>query len=316
MRPVVALCDDLMLVGDFEAADTLIGILVSERLGSSHGQAAVSAINALVAGPMMRHACGHLATLEDTPFECLKKIFLAIGDPMITPLAEALIEECDPRTCARLTAMFIAFGPSARREVERLKSSPTAFVRRTAVNLLRHFGGSEALSDLSGFVNDDEALVQRDAVHAILGIGTDRAYAVLGRSVIDGNPAQREAIMTAVAAAREERCAPLFAYILRHADHRGPLTDLYVRAIKALGSLKDCDSIGALTEALHRGEWWAPRRTTALRDASAAALARIGSDDALAALTDAAASPSRGVRAAARAHLAGAANSQPDRPGR
>jgi len=94
------------------------------------------------------------------------------------------------------------------------------------------------------------------------------------------------------------------AAVLLTADHRGPLTDLYIRAIKALGSLKDPVGIESLAAALHRGEWWAPRRTAALRNATAAALARIGTADAVAVLEQAVASGSRGVRAAARAHLA------------
>ena len=135
---------------------------------------------------------------------------------------------------------------------------------------------------------------------------------MLGRALTEGTPAQREAIVTAVNALRDERCAPLFAYILRHVDHRGPLTDLYLRAIEALGALKDPAGIDPLREALHRGEWWAPRRTTALRDASAAALARIGTRDAVGVLEEAVASGSRGVRAAARAHLTTAADGARD----
>ena len=53
--------------------------------------------------------------------------------------------------------------------------------------------------------------------------------------------------------------------------------------------------------ALYRGEWWAPRRTKALRRTAAAALRLIGNAEALQALEDAAARGPRGVRVAARA---------------
>ena len=52
-----------------------------------------------------------------------------------------------------------------------------------------------------------------------------------------------------------------------------------------------------------KGEWWAPRRTAALRAASAGALARIGTPEAFTAL-EAAAAGSRRVRAVARPFLA------------
>ena len=69
----------------------------------------------------------------------------------------------------------------------------------------------------------------------------------------------------------------------------------------------------ALKLALYRGEWWAPRRTAALRAAAAAALARVGTPEALAVLEDAGQSGPRGVRAAARtsASTAGSRSGSP-----
>jgi HEAT repeat protein len=67
--------------------------------------------------------------------------------------------------------------------------------------------------------------------------------------------------------------------------------------------LRDPDGVEPLKEALHKGEWWAPRRTAALRGAAAAALARIGTADAITVLEQAVAGGTRGVRSAARTHL-------------
>jgi len=79
---------------------------------------------------------------------------------------------------------------------------------------------------------------------------------------------------------------------------------VHAQIIEALGSLSaHPDSTGALRLVLHRGEWWAPFRTAALRRAAAAALKRLGSPEALAILQDAAANGSRGVRNAAKRHV-------------
>lgn len=303
MRPVVALVEDLLLVGDFDAADTLVGLLVGERLsGGVHRQAASGAIEALVAGSMLRHAASHLATIDDETFGRARAMFLSLGDRLIRPLAEVLTEETRPRARERLSAVLIAFGASGRSEVERLKNSPSAAVRRTAIYLLREFGGNDALPDLVGLLNDREPQVLREAARAILGIGTERAHTTLADALTAAPTAQREALLTALAAVREERAAPVFAHLVLHTDHRGPLADLYLRAVHTLGTLKDPDGIEALETALYKGEWWAPRRTAALRDAAAAALARIGTPEAAAVLDDALARGGRGVRAAARAH--------------
>jgi HEAT repeat protein len=305
MRPVVALIEDLLLVGDFDAAAELVAALVHEtgtHAATNRRQTALIAIDVLVAGSMMRHIVSHLATIDDAQFERVKAMCVSIGEVLIRPLAEALSTEERSRPRQRLTSILIAFGAAGRREVERLKHSPNAAVRRTAIYLLREFGGSDALPELAGLLNDNEQGVQREAVRAILNIGTDQAYQVLERALTNGSAQSREAIMQSLGAVRDERAAPLFAYILQHVDHRGQLASIYLRAIEALGALKDPAGVPALKQALYRGEWYAPRRTATLRQAVAAALARIDTDEARGVLEEAARTGPRGVRQAARAH--------------
>jgi HEAT repeat protein len=315
MRPVRGLIDDLALVGDFDAAAELVAALAQEaQSGSDRAQAARLGLGRLVEGPLLLHVVGHLATIDDAHFERVQTMCVALGEALVGPLAEALASETRARTRQRLTAILVGFGSIGRDQVERLKSSPNPAVRRTAVHLLREFGGTEALPELTELLGDNEPQVQREAVRAILNIGTDRAYRVLEQALAGGSDRSREAIMQSLGAVRDERATPLFAYIVRQVDHRGPLSGIYLRAVEALGSLKDPEGVGALREALYRGEWWAPRRTAAIRAAVSDALARIGTSDALHALEEAATSGPRGVRSIARARLAGVARSQGARP--
>ena len=313
MRPTVALIEDLLLVGDFGGAADLVESLAREASSGEDAdrrQAALIGIDVLVAGPMMRHIIGHLTTVDDAQFAQIRAICLSLGEVLIRPLAEALASEARALPRERLTAILIGFGSIGRREVERLKNSPNPAVRRTAIYLLREFGGSEALPQLTELLGDDEPQVQREAVRAILNVGTDDAYQVLERALTSGTERSRELIMQSLGAVRDERATPLLAYILQHVDHRGPLNSIYLRTIEAIGGLKDPVGIPALKGALYRGEWWAPRRTAILRTAAAAALARIGTSDALAVLEEAIESGPRGVRAAARAQLPRARTSQ------
>jgi len=226
---------------------------------------------------------------------------VSLGEVLVRPLAEALSVEERGRTRERLTAILIAFGPAGRRTIERLKNSPNAAVRRTAIHLMRQFGGVDSLPDLTDLLNDSDSMIQREAVRAILNLGTEKAYRVLEEALSTGTERSRDAIMLAIGMQRDERATPLFAYILRHIDHRR-LTAIYLRAIESLGALRDPDGIAPLVEALGKGEWWAPRRTAALRAASAAALARIGTPEAFSAL-ETAADGSRRIRAVARPFL-------------
>lgn len=306
MRPVVSLIEDLLLVGDFEPADELIGTLTGHKVGGGPlRQAAAGAIDALVGGSLLHHTASHLATVDDATFDRVKAMFLSLGDALVRPLAEALLEEAPPRVRERLSSILIAFGPSGRSEVERLKTSANPSVRRTAIQLLRAFGGDQALPELTGLLADRDPQVQREAVRAILGVGSDAACRALTAALVAADPARREALFGAIASAREVGAAVALAYLLDHLDHRGPLADLYLRTLHALGTphlAEAAEGVEALGRALERGEWWAPRRTAALRDAAAAALARIGTPDALAALDHAIAHGGRGVRRAAGAH--------------
>jgi HEAT repeat protein len=306
MRPLIAQVEDLLLVGDFDAADALVTVVLKE-IGPdgmpARREAAVPAIKQFADGMMMRHIVSHLGTIENDQFERVKSLCLKMGEIVVRPLAEALAVEERARTRDRLAALLIAFGATGRKTVERLKSSHNPAVRRTAIYLLREFGGSEALPDLTVLLDDTEPQVQREAIRAMLKIGTDEAYRALLQALTNGTPQSREAIMNAIGLVRDERATPLFVYILGHIDHRGPLRPVYLRAMESLGALRDPGAVEPLSMALYRGEWWAPRRTAQLRATAALALARIGTPAALEVLQQAATSPSRRIRAVARPAL-------------
>lgn len=306
MPPVVSLLEDLLLVGDFDAAEQVLSMLVAEvNQGSTAArrQHAVAALDLLVAGPMMRHIATHLATIDQEQFERVKTMCVSMGVMVVKPLAETLAVEERPRTRDRLTSILMAFGAAARKTIERLKTSPNAAVRRTAILLMREFGGTEALPDLRELLDDSEPQVQREAVRAILNLGTDGAYRVLQQALTTGTDRSRDTILQVVGSLRDERAAPLFVHILKNLDRRGPLADVYLRAIESLGALRDPEGVQPLKDVLYQGEWWAPRRTRRFRSAAAAALARLGTSDAIAVLEEATASGPRGVRAAARPPL-------------
>ena len=306
MTPVVHTLEDLLLVGDFDSALGLIDVIAtsaSKDGTKERRQHAMIAIDMIVAGPMMQHIVIHLASVDDTQFDRIKTMCLSLGEVLVRPLAEALATEQRGRTRERLTAILLAFGAVARRTIERLKNSPNAAVRRTAIQLMRQFGGSDALPDLTELLDDNEPQVQREAVRAILTINTDKAFQVLQQALATGSENSRNAIMQSISSVRDERATPLVAYILRNVDRRR-LTTVYLRAIEQLGALKDPEAVQPLAEAFrHPGEWWAPRRNSMLRSAAAAALARVGTPDAFAILEEAVSQGPRGLRAAARPHL-------------
>ena len=293
MKPVVGLIEDLLLVGDFDAAAELVGVLVGEAGGDA-------ADGAPAARDDRDRRAGRRA--DDAPHR-------RPTWPRSTKRSSSGSRRCACRSakcwCGRSpkrssveerprTARAADGDPARvrrRRPADRRAAEELAECRRCAgrrSTCCGEFGGSDALPDLTELLDDNEPQVQREAVRAILNIGTDAAYqdaragarerhdAVARRDHAVDRPGARRARDAAV------RLHPRATSIT--AARSAPV---YLRAIESLGALRDPDGIAPLREALYQGEWWAPRRTGALRAAAAAALARIGTPDALAVLDEA-----------------------------
>lgn len=300
--PVISHIEDLLLVGDFDGALQLVNALAHEVEGDTpRNPAAQAALQWVVEGSMMTHVTSHLRIVDDNGAEQIRALCYAVGPSVIRALAEALAVEKKTATRQRLTQLLLGFGAAGRQSVEQLKASANPAVRRTAIHLLREFGGSEALPDLTALLADAEPNIQREAIRAILSIGTEEAYAELQRALATGTTQTRENLTGALVAMRSERAIPLFEFIVRKIDRKGPLRGLYLRAMESLGALKAENAVDLLREALYSGEWWAPMRTAELRRTAAAALRQIGTPAAMRVLEDAADRGPRGVRAAARA---------------
>ena len=157
--------------------------------------------------------------------------------------------------------------------------------------------------------------MQREAVRAIAVIGTPEAYGALEKALTSGSDRQREAIMAALGSMRDERAVPLFCHMVGNDAFRKSLRSAWLAAVDGLAATGGPEAVDALREALQRGEWWAPRRTAALRKAVATALRRIGSPDAVRAL-EAAAEHGSSRRASRRARAVGAIRSAPPKGAR
>ncbi len=140
-----------------------------------------------------------------------------------------------------------------------------------------------------------------EALRTVLLGGNEHAYAAVLRVLSAGGPS-RAALAEELTTLKDERAAPLLAYLLPKID-RHALRPLFLAAIEALGSFGGTEAVNALKYALYEGDLWSPLQTRKHRGAAADALGRIGTEPALQALHEAAASGPRGVRRAARAEL-------------
>lgn len=298
--------EDLVRVGHFDPAWALADTVICE--GQTRPERVTHLAQILErfgrAG-FMKHVAAHLRTADDEAFARFQRLCLAIGTPVIAPLAEALSAEQDARSRRRLRDVLVGFGAQGRDVVQQLMNAPNWEVRRTAAFLLREFGGSEGLRELIPLLTDAEPLVQREAVHGLVLNGSDEAAAILVKALDTVSGRARQTLVSELATIRDPRASPLFCYLARHLN-RSRHPQVYLSALEALGAFAEPEAVDALKLALHRGEWWAPLRTRRSRSAAAASLRRIGTPQAVDVLQTASASGSRGTRSAARAQLGAA----------
>ena len=299
--------DQLVLVGDLTLASQLLEAIVSlsRNESSPFAAPAASGVTTLVEGPMVRHLAMFLQKATDTEFGVAKKMCTNIGPVLVKPMSDALMGEDNARTVRRLRDILISFGPAAREYANELKSSRNPAVRRAAIDLLRGLAGDAALPDLRVMLDDPDNQVQREALRAIIQVGTNEAYQMLEQALKSGAERTRDAIMQALGAVRDEKAAPLFIYILNNTDYKGQNEGLYTQTIESLGKVAlDERSVSTLKDILHRGEWWARGRTARIRSTAARALRSMGTPGADRALEEAAGAGPSAVRKIAKGALA------------
>jgi hypothetical protein len=296
--------EQLVVAGEFTLAQQLLDrIVAASSNGGGFAESARAALDRLRAESLMQHVVAFLRRAPNSDVEAVSAFCHSLGPAVIKPLAEALATE-QGSTVNRLRHLVVSFGAAGHVYANELRSSPNPAVRRTAVELLRAFGGAEALPGLVRLLDDAEPAIQREAARGLVQIGSADAYAALQKALESGDGGRREAIMQALISSRDKRAAPLFARILENDDHRRRREALYLSAIDSLGKIGgDSESVEALKHVLYRGEWWAPRRTERFRAAAAAALRTAGSAAAQQALQEAATHASRGVRRIAQSAL-------------
>lgn len=309
----LARIEQLVLVGDLAPAQDLLDTVlhVSRDQASPFATAARDGVAQLASGEVMTHVLLFVRQAEDGELPRVTRFCLSLGKSVVGRLVDALLVEDGARTIRRLREVLMSFGSAARARVAELCASPNPSVRRTAVELVRAVGGTETLPLLLKLLDDEELQVQRDALRAIVQMGSDEAFVALRDALTSGPPRTRDMITGALNTLRDERAAPLFVFIVR----QGPKNEkVYLTALDALGALRVSDdaTIAALREASGQGAWWNPFQAMRLRAAAVKALRTIGSIEAYDVLEQLARSGPFGARGPAAAALQGPRRSSPN----
>jgi len=301
----------LLVLGDFNAAAFFIEAIrrhAAEHTEEAVREAASDVIGNILTPAMMRHVASHLDTLDSDTVTAARRFCQALGTSIVAPLADVLSREERTHPRQHLIAILIGFGASGRQAVECLSQSPNGAVRRTAVLLLREFGGHDALGELESLLGDAEPHVQREATRAIAMMGIEPAFEALARALNRGPADSNSTIMGVICTMPDDDAQPLLAYIVQQVPLRGTLWSIHERAILRLGAIGGHRATLALAAVLERRKVWAPFHTRALHKLALTALSQVNLPDAWRVLEAAAGGGPRHLRSTARALL----TSRPD----
>jgi HEAT repeat protein len=291
--------DDLVQAGELKLAQQVLDTVdsIAKDAASPFAPAAGAGIKKLVEGQMVRHLATFLNKATDADFGIAKQMCKTIGPVLVKPMSDAIMGEENPKTVRRLRDILISFGPAAREYANELRNSRNPAVRRAAVDLLRALGGDAALPDLRTMLDDNDVAVQREALRAILQVGTRDAYQVLEQALRTGADRTKDAILQSLGAFRDEKAVPLFLHILSNTPFTAANEGLLTQTMESLGRVAgDERSVSTLKEILYRGEWWVPGRTARFRTTAARALRSMSTSASDFTLQEAATAGPGGVR--------------------
>ncbi|MEW5982393.1 MAG: HEAT repeat domain-containing protein [Acidobacteriota bacterium] len=303
---VVSRIQVCIVLGDLQTAAGLteaIAARADPESGHALQAAASAALEQVLDPAAMRHLASHLDTSDERLASAAERMCRAIGTSAVGPLAQTLAREERTRSRNHLVALLVSYGPAGRQAVERLMQSSNAAVRRTAVVLLREFGGHDALPELESLLNDRAPHVQREATRAIAMLGIEPAFQILANALVRGTNETRGIVVNVLWSLPLADAVPVLAFVAEQTTPRGGMRDVHEKALQRLGESDSREAIDALGHVLRRGWLFAPFMTASLRRQAAGALARIGSVRAIEQLEAAAANGARGTRSAARSAL-------------
>jgi HEAT repeat protein len=299
--------DALVRVGQFSFAAALAGAVASAAARDEPGGRqlyAGTALEGLATEELVRRAIDHLSEFGTTEEEAVGRLLHALGPCVIAPIVHRWSAEKDGDVRKALQDIVLGFGARGRESVQELMNADDWEVRRTAVVLLREFGGNRGFSALAPLLNDGDARVRREAFCTLALEGNEEAFAAIERALAGTNTLTQTTLREELPTLRDARARPFLCYLVGRPDHFRAPREEALAVIDILGDSGDLDAVGPLRMLLGRSVWWPPGRSRALHRRAAEALRRIGKPEAIETLQQLARSGARSARAASRAALA------------
>jgi HEAT repeat protein len=249
----------------------------------------------------MREATALIGDVDETSWHAMKAVIDTVGASSVEALEQIVAVETDDLATSRAEGVIVGFGQKAVPRLASLVSDERWFVRRRGARLLGRIGTAEAVPLLQPLLRQPDPRVAREAV-AALGAIQDPAAARAIHTVLRAATGDvRRAVIEALVAERDPRVVPMLIRILEESRPLGIDHDVVLEAIEALGTVGTDASVPTLATMARLKRFLGGRKLRAVKDRSVAALTRVHTEQAAAALQDARDHGDRYLRKIARA---------------
>ena len=200
----------------------------------------------------------------------------------------ALMTEKETVGFQRAADLVVAFKRLAVGRLAPLAEDSRWYVQRNAARLLGRIGTVEAVPILQPLLRKGDPSVARAAVSA-LGVIPDPAAARAIHTILRTATGDvRAAVIDALVGDKDARVVPMLARIITESEALGKDHDVVLETLTALGVVGSDEAVAPLAAAIQVRSFWRRKKARAIKERGVAALARIGTPKAKAALEDAA----------------------------
>jgi HEAT repeat protein len=302
-RDVAALCEDLLMAGDYEAAVMVTRALetqASDRTSVS-SEGSRLALDALVETAAFVEAIDFFGDMSEDEAAQFSTVCRQIGPAATGGLLRLIDVEALTPARSRATAVILAFGPRAVTRLSPLVSNSNWYTQRNAAELLGELASADAVPLLQPLLRGGDPRVIQAAVRALSGIDDPAAARAVHTVLRAAAGLQRQAVVAALVAERDPRVVPLLVRILNESEPLGADHAIVIETLGAIGQIGGDHAVPQVALLMRRRNWLARKKVRALKQASLDALRAIGSPPAEAALLEAATRGDRLLRKLARA---------------
>lgn len=297
-----ALAEDLLMAVDFRGAADVTKTLAEVAGQSTHParDACRKALDEAAASTTLREAAAALADVGEREAALFQTVCRHIGPACIDALQVMLFAEARSAARDRVCDLIVSFGTPAVRRLAPLAGHEKWHVQHIAADLLGRIGVPEAVALLQPLLRSADGRVAQAAVRALAGINDPaaaRAVHTMLRSVAGDS---RRAVVSALVADRDPRIVPVLVRILNESEPFGKDHGVVLETLAAIGELKDDRAVQTVESLMQRRKFFARKKAAALKAASVAALVKIGSEPARAAIQRAAQQGDRLLRRVAQ----------------